>query len=177
MKTINLQKFGFIRREDLDFRDDGTAFKGYEYAGLVFTYARARGYVYISGRPDYGFSLDGQTKIYPPYKHYSAIKGYSKLDALNGASADCITEDDIEQLKKDATAYLEAFRAGHENQQKRKGSLSESKIKKYLLWLEEEAISNGNEPYANDATVAANKEQARMSRMLIDLIEEGRFDD
>lgn len=107
MKTINLQKFGFIRREDLDFRDDGTSFKGYEYCGMTFTYARAYGEVFISGHPGDGIpSSDGTFRKFLPYKVYSKIEGYSHLDDLNGVDPEKVTEESIWELKKWVIKYV-----------------------------------------------------------------------
>lgn len=44
---------GLERREDLDFRDDGSTFRGFEYKGLPITQCRYNGECYLSIRYDY----------------------------------------------------------------------------------------------------------------------------
>ena len=53
MKRLNLVAAGLIRREDLDFSDDGNRFRGYEYAGMPITYLYSDGYYFLSIREDY----------------------------------------------------------------------------------------------------------------------------
>ena len=48
--NVRLTSYGFIRREDLDFKDDGNSFKGYEYKGIIFSYLNFHGDMYLSGR-------------------------------------------------------------------------------------------------------------------------------
>lgn len=41
-KNLSLESYGFVRREDLDYRNDGANFYGYEYNGLPIIYRRSR---------------------------------------------------------------------------------------------------------------------------------------
>ena len=54
-KVIVRNYEGFNRREDLDFRDDGIQFKGFDYKGLPITTVRSKidNCVYLSIRVDY----------------------------------------------------------------------------------------------------------------------------
>lgn len=84
----NLLKNGFIRREDLDFTDDGSRFTAYEYNGLVITKCTYRGEYYISVRVDY---LRGKNFIWEDYHNK---EWYKLCDEFNGVS-----EVDVDKLK------------------------------------------------------------------------------
>ena len=87
---------GWKRREDLDFRDDGTKFKAFEYEnGLVATYTKADGEYYLSLRVDY---LDGLT-----FDEYSQMESYKLTDEFNGVKqidADKVTMNAIEIMEE-----------------------------------------------------------------------------
>lgn len=86
---VNLLKNGFIRREDLDFTDDGARFTAYEYNGIVVTKTTYNGEYFISIRVDY---LKGFNFI---YDDYSNKDWYKLCDEFNG-----VREVDVEKLKE-----------------------------------------------------------------------------
>lgn len=87
---------GWKRREDLDFRDDGTKFKAFEYTnGLIATYTKADGEYYLALRIDY---LDGLT-----WDEYSKMDSYKLQDEFNGVmdvDADKVTENAIKIMEE-----------------------------------------------------------------------------
>lgn len=87
---------GFIRREDLDFKDDGNSFRGYEYNGLTLTYLKSNGEYYIALRVDYLKGLN--------YNEYSKMESYELADEFNGVS-----EVDVIKLKENAEIILEEY--------------------------------------------------------------------
>ena len=90
---------GWKRREDLDFRDDGTKFKGYESPeGLPLTYTKANGEYYLSLRIDY---LDGLT-----YHEYSKMESYKLQDEFNG-----VEEVDPDKLTQNAAQIMREYKA------------------------------------------------------------------
>lgn len=85
---VNLFKNGFERREDLDFRDDGTRFTAYEFNGIVVTKASWNNEYFISVRVDYLRDNDFT------YSDYSKKDWYKLCDEFNG-----VTEVDVDKLK------------------------------------------------------------------------------
>lgn len=88
MKKVNLINNGFIRREDLDFTDDGARFQGYEYNGVPLTKTTYKGEYFIS------ISISNMNNLFT-YSDYADKEWYSLCDKYNG-----VTEVDIEDLKK-----------------------------------------------------------------------------
>lgn len=91
MKTVNLTKYGFIRREDIDFNDDGNRFKGYEYHGIVVTYIRYQDHAYINFRYDYDPIYEGYSRLDDAQKQ--AVRAV--FNELNGIAIDELTEHTI----------------------------------------------------------------------------------
>lgn len=116
MKRINLVGNGFVRREDLDFRDDGTKFYGYEYAGMPITYAKDSNYYYICVRVDYlkndftytdwmeteeyrlGEEFNGVGEVDEKKLAENCVKIRAKVDALN---------EEVRNEKIDVTPIVE----------------------------------------------------------------------
>lgn len=91
-----LLKAGFIRREDLDFRDGGVSFKGYEYNGLPLTYLRANNRYYAALRIDYLKELN--------YEEYSKMESYELAGEFNGCD-----NVDINKLVANAEAIISEY--------------------------------------------------------------------
>lgn len=88
---------GWKRREDLDFRDDGTKFKGFESPeGLPLTYTKANGEYYLSLRVDYLNELT--------YHEYSKMESYSLCDEFNG-----VEEVDPDKLTQNAAQIMREY--------------------------------------------------------------------
>lgn len=92
MKRVNLVSNGFIRRKDLDFTDDGSSFRGYEYAGMPITYCKYEDQYYISIRVDY-------LKNSFVWKDWRNTDEYMLEDEFNGTS-----NVDVEKLKANCVA-------------------------------------------------------------------------
>ena len=90
---------GWIHRSDLDFRDDGTKFKGFEHtSGMIATYTKANGEYYLALRLDY---LDGLT-----YQEYSKMDSYRLADEFNG-----VTEIDPDKVTQNAITMMQEYNA------------------------------------------------------------------
>ena len=77
---------GMIRREDLDFSDDGNKFRGFEYKGMPITTLRSEDITYLSIRWDY---LDNEFTN----KEWHKTEEYELCHKFNGVS-----EFDIDEL-------------------------------------------------------------------------------
>ena len=77
---------GMIRREDLDFSDDGNKFRGFEYKGMPITTLRSEDITYLSIRWDY---LDNEFTG----KEWRKTEEYELCHKFNGVS-----EFDIDEL-------------------------------------------------------------------------------
>lgn len=77
---------GMVRREDLDFTDDGNRFKGFEYKGMPITTLRANGKTYLAVRVDY---LENSFT----FNEWFATEEYKLCDEFNGVS-----EFDLDKL-------------------------------------------------------------------------------
>lgn len=75
-----------VRREDLDFTDDGNHFKGFAYKGMPITTLRADGETYLTVRVDY-------LKNSFTYKEWFATEEDKLCDEFNGVS-----EFDLDKL-------------------------------------------------------------------------------
>ena len=102
LERINLTSFGFTRREDLDFSDDGTKFRCYEFNTMRISLARACGDIFISC---HSFATEPELEL--QYNEYSKLEHYKKLDVLNGVSE--VYEEDIIELKNAITAYVAEY--------------------------------------------------------------------
>lgn len=87
LSVANIRKFeGFVRREDLDFADDGNYFRGFSYKGMPITTLRTDNTTYLCVRVDY---LENEFT----YKEWMQTEEYRLCDKFNGVS-----EFDIDEL-------------------------------------------------------------------------------
>lgn len=87
LSKVNIRNIdGFERREDLDFTDDGSKFKGYSYKGMPITTIRYKDETYLSVRVDYLWNKFD-------YKTWMQTEEYKLCDEFNGVS-----EVDIDKL-------------------------------------------------------------------------------
>ena len=103
MNKINLGKYGFVRKPESDFNDDGNHFKAYMINGILFTYLRSGNRLYLSGR---GHTVGVRTLN---WEDYSKLPSYKKLNMLNGKDVDMLTEQDFLDLVEVAEKYSEEF--------------------------------------------------------------------
>lgn len=95
LSIVNIRKFeGFVRREDLDFADDGNHFKGFSYKGMPITTLRADNTTYLSIRVDY-------LKNEFTYKEWMQTEEYKLCGKFNGVS-----EFDIDELVKNVEIII-----------------------------------------------------------------------
>ena len=81
LTVANIKKIeGMVRREDLDFNDDGNRFRGFAYKGMPITQCVADGTTYLSIRVDY---LHNNFT----HKEWSVSNGYRLEDEFNGVSS------------------------------------------------------------------------------------------
>lgn len=85
-KRLSLVANGFVRREDLDFSDDGSYFRGYEYDGMPVTYCKYQDEYFICVRYDY---LENSFT----YEDWKNTEEYKLADEFNG-----VTEVDVDKL-------------------------------------------------------------------------------
>lgn len=77
----NLKKLGAVHVPELDFGDDGTKFKMFEYKGVPVSYAKSEDDHYISIRFDYVDGLSYETyKQFPSYKNADEFNGVDTID-------------------------------------------------------------------------------------------------
>lgn len=87
LSVANIRKYeGFVRREDLDFADDGNYFRGFSYKGMPITTLRSDNTTYLCVRVDY---LENEFT----YKEWMQTEEFRLCDAFNGVS-----EFDIDEL-------------------------------------------------------------------------------
>lgn len=87
LSVANIRKYeGFVRREDLDFADDGNYFRGFSYKGMPITTLRSDNTTYLCVRVDY---LQNEFT----YKEWMNTEEYRLCDVFNGVS-----EFDIDEL-------------------------------------------------------------------------------
>jgi hypothetical protein len=95
LSIANIRKFeNFVRREDLDFTDDGNYFKGFSYKGMPITTLRADNTTYLSIRVDY---LENEFT----YREWMQTEEYKLCDKFNGVS-----EFDIDELVENIEVIL-----------------------------------------------------------------------
>lgn len=95
LSIANIRKFeSFVRREDLDFTDDGNYFRGFSYKGMPITTLRTDDTTYLSIRVDY-------LKNEFTYKEWMQTEEYKLCRKFNGVS-----EFDIDELVKNVEAIL-----------------------------------------------------------------------
>jgi hypothetical protein len=95
LSVANIRKFeGFVRREDLDFVDDGNHFRGFSYKGMPITTLRTDDTTYLCVRVDY---LENEFT----YKEWMQTEEYRLCDKFNGVS-----EFDIDELVENIETIL-----------------------------------------------------------------------
>jgi hypothetical protein len=95
LSIANIRKFeGFVRREDLDFADDGNYFKGFSYKGMPITTLRADNTTYLSIHVDY---LKNEFTC----KEWMQTEEYKLCGKFNGVS-----EFDINELVKNVEIII-----------------------------------------------------------------------
>ena len=92
----DLLKIGAVRREDLDFIDDGNNFRGYEIEGLPISYSKSNGIYYLSLRIDY---LEGLN-----FDEYGKMETYKLQDEFNG-----VENVDANKVKENAIAIIKEY--------------------------------------------------------------------
>lgn len=95
LSVANIRKYeGFVRREDLDFADDGNYFRGFSYKGMPITTLRSDNVTYLCVRVDY---LENEFT----YKEWMQTEEFKLCDAFNGVS-----EFDIDELIENIEAIM-----------------------------------------------------------------------
>lgn len=95
LSVANISKFeGFVRREDLDFTDDGNYFRGFSYKGMPITTLRTDNTTYLCVRADYP-----ENEF--TYKEWMQTEEYRLCDKFNGVS-----EFDIDELVENIEIIL-----------------------------------------------------------------------
>ena len=95
LSVANIRKFeGFVRREDLDFTDDGNHFKGFSYKGMPITTLRADNTTYLYIHVDY---LENEFT----YEEWMQTEEYKLCNKFNGVS-----EFDIDELVENIETIL-----------------------------------------------------------------------
>lgn len=84
--TAQLTKARFIRRADLDFKDDGTLFRAWEYAGIIITYTKWKSEYFLSVRVDY----EGNNSF--TFDDWMKTEEYHLADEFNGCSEIDVTK-------------------------------------------------------------------------------------
>ena len=133
MKTVknlsvaNIKGTNFVRREDLDFSDDGNRFRGFSYKGLPITTLYSDGYVYCDVRPDY-LQYKGV-----PWEMWKETEEYKLCDKYNGTS-ELIDLEDLANICDRVLAKLDSMKSEMNNM-----DCSEQKSKVWEVLKKEEA--------------------------------------
>lgn len=85
-KNVVKKDSRFHLREDLDFRDDGSKFRGFDYKGLPITTLREDGFTYLSVRVDYLDTLF-------TFEDWMETEEFKLCDEF-----DCVEEIDLDKL-------------------------------------------------------------------------------
>lgn len=91
LSVANIKGTNFVRREDLDFEDDGSHFRGFAYKNLPITTLYSDGRVYCSVRPDY----INYNNV--PWEMWKETEEYNLGDKYNGTE-DLIDLDDLADI-------------------------------------------------------------------------------
>jgi len=95
ISIVNIRKFeNFVRREDLDFADDGNYFKGFSYKGMPITTLRADNITYLSICVDY-------LKNEFTYNEWMQTQEHELCEKFNGVS-----DFDIDELVENIETIL-----------------------------------------------------------------------
>lgn len=116
---VKLTSYGFIRREEEDFRDDGNKFKVYMLPGcpnIRITMCHDKEYGYFISANVNSFKLT--------YKEYSTIPGYRSLDILNGGLNEEQVLDEINQFVNN----IREFQANYNEAVKNLQTISDEEI-------------------------------------------------
>lgn len=93
LTVANIKKIeGMVRREDLDFSDDGNRFRGFSYKGMPITTLRRNDETYLAIRVDY---LENEFTS----KEWMNTEEYRLADEFNGVFEICLDKL-IENLEK-----------------------------------------------------------------------------
>ena len=103
MKQLRLAKYGFIRRPEEDFSDDGSRFEVYSVGRVRVTKLVSEGIVYLSGRIERGLLN---------YDQYGKLPHYDQVTwKLNGkCSLDSLVDKDIEEFYYDCVKYEQEYK-------------------------------------------------------------------
>lgn len=93
LTKANVNKLGIIVREDLDFTDDGSRFRGFSYKGLPLTQCVYQGETFLAIRVDY--LNDNQFTT----KEWMSTEEYKLADEFNGCF-EIDTDKLIENLER-----------------------------------------------------------------------------
>ena len=132
MKTVknlsvaNIKGTNFVRREDLDFSDDGNRFRGYSYKGLPITTLYSDGCVYCDVRPDY-LQYNGI-----PWEMWKETEEYKLCNKYNGTS-ELIDLDDLANICEKVLAKLNSMKVELDNM-----DVSEQKTKVFSVLFKEQ---------------------------------------
>lgn len=92
LTKANVRKLNIDVREDLDFTDDGSRFRGFSYKGMPMTQCKYQGTIYLSIRVDY-------LKTNFTYEEWFQTEEWRMCDKFNGVS-EIDTEDLIATLER-----------------------------------------------------------------------------
>lgn len=127
LTLVNIKNIdGMVRREDLDFADDGNHFKGFAYKGMPITTLRAYGETYLAVRVDYLESSFTYNEWFTTEEHklcdeFNGVSEFdldklienleriiAKVDEMNAkAEAEVIDTTEVEQVLKSEIEYAE----------------------------------------------------------------------
>ena len=129
----SLQKYGFIRRPEDDFSDDGNRFRGYAYktdkGEMPVTYLKSNGQVYLTAALHHKDELS--------YEEYKNLPSYRDGDKYNGVSEDEVDVADFANIcEKLIEEYAEAVI--------KLESVSSEKIEEACKKLEKAALDDYN---------------------------------
>lgn len=185
MKTVknlsvaNIKGTNFVRREDLDFSDDGNRFRGFSYKGLPITTLYSDGCVYCDVRPDY-LQYKGV-----PWEMWKETEEYKLCDKYNGTS-ELIDLEDLANICDRVLAKLDSMAAEMNNmdcsEQKSKVwevlKKEESELKEFIEKAEgfnffksfmDNKISDFDIKKAKDYLSSLKKDYARIIKMISEL--------
>lgn len=185
MKTVknlsvaNIKGTNFVRREDLDFSDDGNRFRGFSYKGLPITTLYSDGCVYCDVRPDYLQYKD------VPWEMWKETEEYKLCDKYNGTS-ELIDLEDLANICDRVLAKLDSMVSEMNNmdcsEQKSKVlevlKKEEAELKEFIEKAEEfnffksfmdDKISDWDIKNIKDYLSSLKKDYARIIKMISEL--------
>lgn len=103
LTTTNIANTPIIRRSDLDFSDDGTNFRVFEYHGLPLSITVSNGIIYLAMRWDYiNHYSSTKLEMKAPYDLFRKTESYKLTDKYNGT----VKEFDLDELMKDCDKVI-----------------------------------------------------------------------